>query len=140
MFDSGVTQHVDVLRICVAVLRDVTVLAYGQMSGRGSHERPSAFQAEAKSGERRSCWASWTNWTNLRGSGTQYEGRGGCTADEDEPTARWQGADGVTKHDGRLVRCNWGVRLVGCRQEMSSAQWSFRTDGGRETDKAHNQS
>ena len=68
MFDSGVTRHVDVLRICVAVLRDVTVLAYGQMSGRGSHERPSAFQAEAKSVPRRLCWSNWTNWTHLEGS------------------------------------------------------------------------
>ena len=31
MFDHGVTPHVGVLPICVAVLRDVTVLAYGQM-------------------------------------------------------------------------------------------------------------
>jgi hypothetical protein len=33
MFDGGVTRHVGVLRICVAVLREVTVLAYSQIPG-----------------------------------------------------------------------------------------------------------
>jgi len=65
MFDGCVTPYPGALQICVAVLRDVTVLAYSQMRGPRSNRRPSAFQAEFRLTPMCFSWSDWANDRHL---------------------------------------------------------------------------
>jgi len=74
MFDSGVTRHAGVLRICVAVLRDVTVLAYGQMPSADPMSDPPLFRRTCAcvgvvcAGQARRAVCNQTCWISSSGS------------------------------------------------------------------------
>ncbi len=131
MFDGGVTRHVGVLRICVAVLRDVTVLAYGQMPGADRMSDLPPFRRRRSQVE--DVYAGQIGRTRPIPTvqSTQSEPHGGCRADKNQPPHCQEPAESLNRHDA-AVSAVWGRWLrERLSSRLSSRLWSVKLRHGR---------